>query len=43
MSAFIVLAQENLANLTPHPVYVLMHYSHPTIPQRLQAISRYGD
>lgn len=38
MSAFKVLAQENLANLTPHPFYVLMHYSHPTIPQRLEAI-----
>jgi STE24 endopeptidase len=38
MNAFKVLAQENLANLTPHPFYVLMHYSHPTIPQRLEAI-----
>ena len=38
MGAFKVLAQENLANLTPHPFYVLMHYSHPTIPQRLEAI-----
>ena len=42
MSAFKVLAQENLANLTPHPVYVLMHYSHPTIPQRLEAISQHS-
>jgi STE24 endopeptidase len=40
MRAFKVLAQENLANLTPHPLYVLIHYSHPTIPQRLSAISR---
>ena len=40
MSAFKVLAQENLANLTPHPLYVLMHYSHPTIPQRLEAINQ---
>lgn len=42
MSAFKVLAQENLANLTPHPLYVLMHYSHPTIPQRLEAISQHS-
>ena len=41
MNAFKVLAQENLANLTPHPVYVWVHYSHPTIPQRLEAISSY--
>lgn len=38
MNAFKVLAQENLANLTPHPLYVLIHYNHPTIPQRLEAI-----
>jgi len=42
MNAFKVLAQENLANLTPHPLYVWMHYSHPTIPQRLEAIHRTG-
>lgn len=42
MNAFRVLAQENLANLTPHPLYVLMHYSHPTIPQRLEAISEFN-
>ncbi len=38
MGAFKVLAQENLANLTPHPLYVLIHYNHPSIPQRLEAI-----
>ncbi len=31
-------AQENLANLNPHPLYVLLHYSHPTLAQRLGAI-----
>lgn len=40
MNAFRVLAQENLANLTPHPLYVLIHYNHPTIPQRLEAIRK---
>jgi STE24 endopeptidase len=34
------LAVHNLANLTPHPFYVFLHYSHPPIWQRLQAIQR---
>lgn len=38
MRAFKVLAQENLANLTPHPLYVWVHYNHPSIPERLDAI-----
>ncbi len=33
------LAQENLANLNPHPLYVLLHYTHPPIPERLRAVS----
>lgn len=37
-SAFKILAQENLANLNPHPLYVWFHYSHPPIPERLRAI-----
>lgn len=32
------LSAGNLSNLTPHPFYVFMHYSHPTLLQRLQAI-----
>lgn len=32
------LSVENFANLTPHPLYVLLHYSHPPIDQRLRAI-----
>ncbi len=39
MNAFITLAQENLANLNPHPWYVWLHYSHPPISERLRAIS----
>lgn len=39
-NALRILAQENLANLNPHPLYVLLHSSHPPIPERLQAIER---
>jgi len=28
------LSKNNLSNLTPHPVYVFAHYSHPTLLQR---------
>jgi STE24 endopeptidase len=34
------LALHNLSNLNPHPFYVFLHYSHPPIWQRLQAIER---
>lgn len=30
------LSRNNLSNLTPHPAYVKMHYSHPTLLQRIQ-------
>ena len=32
------LTSENLANLQPHPAYVFVHYSHPTLLQRMRAI-----
>ena len=34
------LSAHNLANLTPHPFYVFLHYSHPPMLQRLHAIQR---
>lgn len=40
ISALKKLAGKNLSNLTPHPVYVFFHYSHPTLLQRIKAISR---
>lgn len=32
------LAANNLSNLTPHPYYVFLHYSHPSLLQRVDAI-----
>jgi STE24 endopeptidase len=32
------LSGENLSNLTPHPIYVFVKYSHPTLLQRIQRI-----
>ncbi|MFC2118768.1 M48 family metallopeptidase [Bacteroidota bacterium] len=32
------LSVKNLSNLTPHPVYVFFHYSHPTLLQRLKKL-----
>ncbi|MDP5231720.1 MAG: M48 family metallopeptidase [Cellulophaga sp.] len=30
------LSKNSLSNLTPHPAYVFMHYSHPTLLQRIK-------
>ena len=32
------LSANNLSNLTPHPFYVFLNYSHPPLLQRIQAI-----
>ena len=32
------LTSDNLSNLQPHPWYVFVHYSHPTLLQRLRAM-----
>lgn len=37
-SALKKLSVNNLSNLTPHPVYVFFHYSHPTLLQRLKKL-----
>ncbi len=37
-SALVRLAQENLSNLNPHPVYVWLNYNHPALAERLKAI-----
>lgn len=35
ISALKKLSKNSLSNLTPHPLYVFMHYSHPTLLQRI--------
>lgn len=32
------LSKDNLSNLTPHPFYVFLNYSHPPVLQRIHAI-----
>ncbi len=39
-SALKVLGRENFANLTPHPLYVKLIYSHPPIVERIRAIRK---
>jgi STE24 endopeptidase len=34
------ISTDSLANLTPHPWYVLVHYTHPPILQRLEKLSQ---
>jgi STE24 endopeptidase len=38
-SALKKLSVNNLSNLTPHPLYVFFHYSHPPLLNRLRALS----
>jgi len=39
ISALKKLSVNNLSNLTPHPLYVFFHYSHPTLLQRIRRIN----
>lgn len=39
ISALRKLAANNLSNLTPHPLYVMVNYSHPTLLDRIRALS----
>jgi Zn-dependent protease with chaperone function len=37
------LVKKSKANLTPHPFYVFLHYSHPPLDVRLEAIAQYAE
>jgi len=37
-NALISLSEKNLGNLTPHPAYVFVHYSHPPLLARLNRL-----
>lgn len=39
-NSLLKLTQENLSNLSPHPLYSFFHYSHPTPEERLKAIDQ---
>lgn len=39
-TALKVLGRENFSNLTPHPLYVKLTYSHPPITDRIRAIRK---
>jgi len=38
ISALKRLAAQNYSNLTPHPVYVMLHYSHPPLAKRIKLL-----
>jgi STE24 endopeptidase len=38
VEALKILSRENFSNLTPHPLYVSMKYSHPPVSERIRAI-----
>jgi len=40
ISALKTLAKTNLVNLTPHPAYVFVHYSHPPVLERIAALRK---
>ena len=40
--ALVKLTTDNLANLNPHPAYVIFNYSHPPVTERIRRIEKYG-
>ena len=40
VSALRKLSKDNLSNLTPHPVYEFINYSHPSLSKRLKSINK---
>jgi STE24 endopeptidase len=37
------LSSDHLSNLTPHPAYVFVHYSHPPLAQRVDAMQKINE
>jgi len=37
------LSAHNLSNLTPHPFYVFLNYSHPPLLERIRAIRSFKE
>jgi STE24 endopeptidase len=42
VSALVKLSKENLSNLYPHPLYVVLYYSHPPILERIKNIKSFA-
>ena len=40
ISGLKVLSKANLSNLTPHPAQVFLHYSHPPVLKRIEALRK---
>ncbi len=40
ITALKTMSSDHLTNLTPHPAYVFMNYSHPTLLQRVRALGK---
>jgi len=43
IAALKALARENLVNLSPHPLSVRLYYSHPTMSDRIGALTQETD
>ena len=40
-TSLVKLSKNSLSNLTPHPFYVFVHYSHPPLLSRFQAMNEH--
>ena len=42
IQGLVKLTRDNLSNLTPHPWYSFVYYSHPTVVERIRALEKVG-